>query len=664
MLYFCLAVCGTIAAFYAAFAALLRWVVSSFFEPGTLEGISFLYDGLGWWDTELFLLVSMIITALILIGSTSKAFQLSKGGAYVAMLLGGRPLDPNTLDKDERRLLHVVEEMSIASGTPVPQIFILRREMGINAFAAGFSPADSAIGVTQGTLKGLTRSELQGVIAHEFSHILNGDMALNMKLTSLTHGIVFIAFLGQMLLRFLADAAWLGAGRSRRSSRDKGGGAILLLVFLVAVILVGVGSIGVFFARLIQSAVSRQREFLADAAAVQFTRNKEGILGVLLKLGGYKRGSKMRSAYASDAGHFFFGNALSGWSGIFATHPPLLKRIRAIDPHFDGKYPEFFLEDSTPVSDQYLSSFSAGSSHVPPSPVPVSRGASSLSSAPSAAADLIRQIGNLSTGHIDYAEELRKKIPSRLYEATHQPFGARAVVYALLLNSEAEIREKQLSHLEEKADPPVFKELQELLPLVSSVGVEHRLPLIDLAIPALRNLSPSQYQTFKANVASLIEADGGICLFEYTLQRILLQHLDRFFEGKPALKVKYYGLIQVIDASSTLLSALAYLGHDDPGKIQTAFRDGSAKLNICDVDFQIKDASECDLAQIDEALQQLMHASPTVKKNVLYACATTAMSDRTLTQTEEELLRAIADSLGCPIPPFLRESSKPHTTIL
>ena len=316
--YFIAAVILIVAAVYLVIAALF---LREKYEPGTIAWL---------WHAKLFWGVTLGTLAIILGGTLYKMSEVSGGGGAVAKMLGGRLLNPGTQDEHERKLLNVVEEMSIASGTPVPEVYVLDQEESINAFAAGHTTNDAAIGVTRGCARTLSRDELQGVIGHEFSHILNGDMRLNVRLIGIVHGILCIAILGRILLR-------TGSSSSSGSGNRKGSNPLPV----IGVALLIIGGIGVLFGRLIKSAVSRQREFLADAAAVQFTRNPAGLSGALKKIGGYVFGSRLLTPHAEEASHLYFGNGLGeAWFGLMATHPPLDERIRAIDPSFDGKYPD------------------------------------------------------------------------------------------------------------------------------------------------------------------------------------------------------------------------------------------------------------------------------------------------------------------------------------
>ncbi|HVE16916.1 MAG TPA: M48 family metallopeptidase, partial [Chthoniobacterales bacterium] len=309
IVYFVLAVLGIIVTLHVAAAFAFR-------EPLT--------------DWRMLGMISGGVIVVVTLGSLYRIAELSQGGGVVAQMLGGRQLAPHPTDLREQQLRNVVEEMALASGVPVPDIYVLDEEQAINAFAAGNTPGDAVVAVTRGTLEQLNRDQLQGVIAHEFSHILNGDMRLNVRLIGVLTGILLLAMIGRIVFEISART-----GGSVRSSDNKNGNAQLPL-FLIGAGIWLIGSIGVFFAKLIKAAVSRQREFLADASAVQFTRNPDGIAGALYKIG--QAGSKLESPRADEASHMFFGNGLGeSFMGLFATHPPIVERIQAIDPSFQPR---------------------------------------------------------------------------------------------------------------------------------------------------------------------------------------------------------------------------------------------------------------------------------------------------------------------------------------
>jgi len=577
---------------------------------------------LEWSQPVLLGQVAFATLALVAGGSLYKIAQLRGGGSVVAEALGGELLQPNTRDINQRRLLNVVEEMAIASGTPTPPVYLLNHEAGINAFAAGFTPGDAVIGVTRGCAEQLTRDELQGVVAHEFSHILNGDMRLNIRLMGVLHGILLIGILGYFLLR---SSVFAGHG-GRRSDRDNSAMAMLA----AGVGLMVIGFLGSFFGSLIKASVSRQREFLADASAVQFTRNPNGIAGALKKIGGLDAGSLIESPNAPESSHLFFGQALrGGFQSLFATHPPLEERIARLDPSFD----------SSAAAPRAVG-------RQPAAAMGFDGGASATESA-----SALDHIGQPTAAHIEYATALIRSLPTDVVNAAHEPFGARAVIYALVIDRDLEARRAQLDQLARFGEQGVDAETLRLLPLIEALDVRARLPLVDIVLPALRNLSPAQYQAFQSNLRTLVDADSKIDLFEWTLQRILLTHLRPHFERVRPARVRYSSLRKLAPECRVVLSILAYGGSPRESDIQRAFDQGSASLSGLEI--APLPRSECGLEQLDLALARLDQAAPSIKQRLLGACAACIGSDGRVTVSEGELLRAIADALNCPMPPLL-----------
>lgn len=595
---------------------------------------------LSLWKPQLFFGVAVGTLTVIVIGSLVKTAELSRGGSAVAEHLGGRLIASNSTDPDERKLLNVVEEMSLASGVPVPQVFVMDSEKSINAFAAGHSTSDAAVCVTRGCLKLLTRDQLQGVIAHEFSHILNGDMRLNLRLMGMIFGILCLAVIGRVLVSV------------RSSGRSSGGQNVLPLIGLALLL---VGWIGVFFGRLIQAAVSRQREFLADASAVQFTRNPLGLSGALQKIGGLKYGSKLAAAHADEASHMFFGNGVGqSLFGLMDTHPPLTERIRAIDPNWDGE----FANVSTEAPEATAPSAAKAPALPPPIfPMPGMRrlpAAAGMIPPVIAAQAVLPDLGAPTGAHLQYAVELHDSVPPAVQSAARDPLGAAALVYALLVSSTPEVRARQLELLGQSA-PAARRETERLLPDVASVATSARLPLVDLALPALRQFSGAQYGEFSRLLRQLIESDGEIDLFEYVLQKIVLRHLDPQFNGARKPAIQYYSFPALATECSVLLSALARAGSGDPAKAELAFRQGAQALSQqARVELSLIPEDQSDLPEVDAALNKLSVATPQVKKKALSACAFTVAADGMIQETEAELLRAIADALDCPIPPFVQ----------
>ena len=565
-------------------------------------------------------------------GSLFKIAQLRGGGRVVAEELGGRRLNPDTAVPSERQLLNVVEEVAIASGTPVPPVYLLDQEEGINAFAAGFTPGDAVIGVTRGAAEQLTRDELQGVMAHEFSHILNGDMRLNIRLIGLLHGILIIGILGYFLLRMTAFSG------HRRRSRQEGN---QLPILALGAGLMAIGFFGTFFGNLIKAAVSRQREFLADASAVQFTRQPAGLAGALKKIGGLASGSAIQSPNAPEASHMFFGRATRGLSGLFSTHPRLATRIRRIDPSWDGSLPEV-----APVTGGVVTERSA----VPGLASLAGAGAAAVGVGPRVAR-AIDPLGQPSEAHIRYAVELVNALPPSIVSAAHEPHGARAVVYVLLLDRRPGPRQTQMAHLSEAADPGVYRETLRLAPAIDRLDVRTRLPLLDITLPALRALTAAQYERFKQNVNRLVEADDTIDPFEWSLHRILLHELETHHSNVAPPRVRHHTLAPLQPQCELVLSVLARAGQRDAAAAERAYDQGRRTLNL--PQGRLHPAGGNGFAALDDALGALEEAAPRVKRQILQAAVACITADDTVTVTEAELLRAFSASLGCPMPPLL-----------
>jgi Zn-dependent protease with chaperone function len=504
------------------------------------------------WDPRLFVYVTLGTLVVVVFGSLYKTAALAKGGSAVADSLGGRLVNPNTTDPDERKLRNVIEEMAIASGVPVPRIYVLDDEKGINAFAAGHSPSDAAIGVTRGCMTRLNRDELQGVIGHEFSHILNGDMRLNLRLMGVVFGILCLAVIGRILLY----------SRSR-SSKDKNP---LMLLGLALII---IGAIGVFFGRLIQAALSRQREFLADASSVQFTRYPAGLSGALQKIGG--AGSKVEAAHAGEASHMFFGNGLGKpFLGVLATHPPLDERIRAIDPGWDGRFKH---GSSTAVgAESPPGTVEPPSSRFPLPPIP------GMPGAPVGAAGLAPQVvqvgavlptlGKPTALHLHYAEDLRNSFSAKIQSAAREPLDATALMYAMLLSPDEALRAKQLTELAKRTASGVGETTAALWPEVAPVAARVRLPLANLALPALRQLRPDEFQQFSQALQWLTESDEQIDIFEFVLQKIVRRHLAPLSGETDSTPIKYHTLKPLMLDCGVVLSALANVSSSNAGEVE------------------------------------------------------------------------------------------------
>jgi uncharacterized tellurite resistance protein B-like protein len=516
----------------------------------------------------------------------------------------------------------------------MPAVYVLDNEPGLNAFAAGLTTSDAAVTVTRGTLDRLNRDELQGVIGHEFSHILNGDMKLNVHITAIIFGILVIGLLGRGILYSM------GQGRVRSGGKKDNSVAVLLGIGLALMI---VGYVGYFFGRLIQAAVSRQREFLADASAVQFTRNPAGITGALKKIGGYALGGTIASHDSAQIGHFFFAQAFkSNFGGLWATHPPLNERIRAIEPTWDGK-----LFEPPEVVDVSNESFATagfnGGGMQPVSPdrsrvadePPVLPTAKTTVPVPFKPRQIVASVGALTEAHFRQAQSLLESIPSSLREATRDPATARILIFGLLLNGDQAGRDLQQQVLEKHA-PADAAALANLQPALSVLDSLARLPLLQLSLPALR---------FVTVLDELVHADGKVTPFEYAVQKMLLRQLQ--LAQKPSQRVQFDSFSAVRGEFAVVLSALANLS---PKNSAEAFAEGAAQIPVIRDDIALLDSAASGLEQMDVALDKLAVCSLPIKQRLLVAAGHVIASDGTVTAEEGELYRALAATLDCPMP--------------
>lgn len=570
-----------------------------------------------WWDPEMFAWVSAIVGGVIMTGSWVKLAQLSAGGKVVAQSLGGRVVEPTTTDLPERRLLNVVEEMAIASGVPVPGVWIMDEEQGINAFAAGTDPTNAVIGVTRGTLERLTRSELQGVVAHEFSHILNGDMKLNMRLMGWIFGLVMLSMLGRIMVESL---------RFMRGSRDsKGNGAVLAIV--VAGLLVWlVGSIGVLFARMLQAAISRQREYLADASAVQFTRDSEGIAGALKKIGGYSEHGTIRSPKAMEARHMFFAG--SSLNSLMATHPPLDKRIKAIDPRWNGEMLEGMAD---PVRLEEFSGTMGFSGTLE-------------QTASRSSVDSLGESVRLDS-HVGAVirEDLRA---GKVTAFSKQE--AKTLLLGLMVAADRDGRGTAKRILEENGlDAETVAQVIAWSVDLEAYDSSKKLALVDLSLSWLRKMSQSEAQDFVKTSQALIEADGQVNLFEFLLQKVIERHVMIGLGLKPVPGMRHRRIDDLERELADLLGVFA------------ALAGGGTAIEMAAAEYREHTGRElprstAGLAEVSDALAEMDAATPLVKQQILRLCGLVVTDDRFVAEQEMELLRATAEAIGAPIPPLVR----------
>jgi Zn-dependent protease with chaperone function len=614
VVWFTLAVIGVIASLYVAAVLAKPWLAT---ESGIDQTSS------EWLDPGLFFAISLFAGGLILIGSLYKISQLSGGGSVVARDLGGRAVDPATTDPLERRLINVIEEMAIASGIPAPEAWILDEEDGINAFAAGTDPANAVVGITRGCLERLNRDELQGVVAHEFSHILNGDMKLNMRLTGWIFGLVMIAMIGRMLLQILRHVRVSG-------SRDsKGAGGIVLVILATGLAIWVIGSVGALFARLIQAAVSRQREYLADASAVQFTRYPAGIANALKKIGGFSLQGTIRSSGASEARHLFFAGSDFIRFGL-ATHPPLEKRIRALEPTWNGGLLES--ERETP-------------SNKNPGPVSMFSGAPVSSLAPVNASAILDSLGESARINPQIGATLRRE----LLEANigfRSKEDAKVLLYGLLLAQDGAGHEKALALLDQHTDPETTFTANDWHHQLANRSAAEKLALVDLSLPWLRRMSHNEARAFLKLNRSLIEADGEIRLSEFMLERVLERHVAIGLGLRPVARIQYRSLNDLHRETAILLGAIAGQS-GDPAALDAAANEYRQHTGT---ELEYIEPVACTLSLVADALTKFDQSTPMVKSRILRLCGLVAMSDGVMKEGEIELLRAASEAMGAPIP--------------
>ena len=613
-------------------------------RPGELAA------GLGSWFTQpLSFAVTGTVMVTVLLGSGFKYLQLRGGGRAVAEMVGAREIDFTSHDPAERQLINVVEEMAIASGTPVPALFLLDEEPGINAFVAGYRPTEAVMVVTRGTVETLSRDELQGVVGHEFSHILNGDMRLNVRLMAILAGVLMLGVIGRFLLygsfghHRRRGYGVMSSGRGR--SRSNAGVVILGIALLV------LGYVGLFFGRLVKAAVSRQREFLADASSVQFTRNPDGIAGALWKIQQHQAGSLLSGRHAEDTSHMCFGESVTaGFIGWMATHPPPDERIHAVDPHFAAKRAGAKFKagaaasTSAPSAASPVPAMAAGFAGGQPD---AGRDASPINTTTAA---VVGSVGTPRPEHMEYAHALHEAIPQALLASARAPQGAKNVVFALMLGDVQAGRESValalLRHRETEAAAELVQSLGET---VGALGDRYRLPLLELAMPALKRLDANDREHFLDSVEKLSRVDRQVTLFELVVLTLARKHLDP--DAPRADRVEYLKFDPVIDEVRQLLTLVAAAGASNAAQMNDAFRRGA--LGFGDRPLTPVPLSECSPVVMPAVLAKLALLSPMLKRPVLSACVDCVLQDGKVTVAEGELVRAVAASLDCPVPPLI-----------
>ena len=572
---------------------------------------------------------TLITSSVIGLASLFRTLQLRGGGGEVARELGGTLVEPGTRDPLRRRLRNVVEEMAIASGIPVPEIYVLEQEQGINAFAAGFNTADAAVAVTRGTLEALNRDELQGVIAHEFSHIFNGDTRINIRLIGFLFGILVISIIGRKLLRTASYA------------RDSRNAAPAVFIGLAVVV---IGYLGLFFGRWIKAAVSRQREYLADASAVQFTRNPIGIGGALKKIAASYAGSFLTTD-AEEVGHMLFSRGM-GYQ-MFATHPPIEERIKAIEPGFDPAE----LKDIAQQMDRHAQARQAEAELDHPEGGVAgddgeqSRGPGGLPLNPD---QLAEQIGQPGLNQVFAAAALAAAIPPVLERAAHSDEWSQEVICSLLLATDDQVREDQLLRIAQVLGGDSEAQVRALREAMPDLKSNQRLPLMEMAFPALRRRPEAELVQFMGLIDDLIQADGKVDVFEFALARLTSRQIEDVLDPKRSSANGSKSLRKLAPQAHNLLMIVAAHGHDSEEKALAALHEGQKALTGETLDLRpdLNDWTK----RLDEALKALDGLRMGDKKQLMGALVTVVMHDGQIRAREYELVRVVCGALHVPLP--------------
>jgi Zn-dependent protease with chaperone function len=581
-----------------------------------------------------FLIGVAVLTTVFIVGASSyKIARLSGGGGRVAIDMGGTQVAADGGDPLRRRLRNVVEEMSIASGVPVPEIYVLEGESGINAFAAGFAPGDAAIAVTRGTLETLNRAELQGVVAHEFSHILNGDMRLNIRLMGVLFGIVALSLIGRTVLRSGTRASYMSNRR----------GLSQPIVIVIGLGLTIIGWAGIFFARLIKAAVSRQREFLADASAVQFARQTDGIANALKKIGGYSQHSWFSAADPEEISHMLFARGTRRMALLFATHPPLIERIRALDPTFnENDYPR---PDPAARNEaeslQQISVQDAGLS-----------AALAVGNIAGLSRPVGESIGDPQPHHVDYAMRLRQSVPADLYDAAHSHELSLLLVIALAMHPEQTIAAKQSSLVRELLGNDRAEIVLRFHRQIVDIGPAYRLPLLEISFPTLKFRPKEQLDFLLQLVGRLIETDGRIEFREFCYYRILSSQLVQAMSPGTGTR-KRVSKSTMRSSAVRLIRILADQGNDDADAAERSYRAGIAAFGNWADNVADEIGQQLTVSDLDKSLDNLAALNSKGRQRLLEAISSCISQDGRLSLGEAELLRAVCATLDCPLPPLL-----------
>ena len=595
-------------------------------------------------DPLLILIDFSVVAMVIGLGTLIKTSQL-KGldGDGIARSFGGEKVFPRGASWKEKRLLNIVEEMAIASGVTPPGVYVMRNEPSINAFAAGFTQPTSVIAVTQGAIDYLTRDELQGVIGHEFSHLLNQDTRLNMKLIGVLFGLEMIALFGLIVMRIGGEIAYYSPRSRDRENNTLG---IALAMAVIGLVVMIIGLIGQLAANIIRSAVSRQREFLADASSVQFTRNPQGLAGALKKIGS-SVGARISSNNAVEASHIFFANIFKRgfFSGLFNSHPDLTTRIRRLEPNFDGVFPKFIpqVTEKTDTPRRPLNPFMPESLRGTPTGTLNARSVAGAA----VAAEILAAAGPVEKKPVRVAQALRAEIPRPIEDLLQDPEGGTAALLAVLLDNDTEVCKRELLHIRPQIAPSLFEKVVAAAKALVGTGESVKLPIVQKAFPLLRALPPEVYQKLRKTALELINFDGHVDLLEFTIFKFVFGDLDVFFRLVKPRSDKYGSPDQVFGQLRQVASHIAYAGSDDRAECERGFSLFCRSLNVS---MSLLPKEDCTSVQFSRDLDVLAQGKPLFREKMLEAFYACVNADGYINEREGELIRAITACFHAPMP--------------
>lgn len=630
LFYFSLAVLLTIGAVNAAVFLVFNWPVL----PGLALG--------NWLAKPAWLWISFGTLAIIVVGSLTRYLQLRAGGHVIADAVRARRVDPDTVDAQERMLLNIVEEMALASGTPTPTTYVMDNEPGINAFVAGFEPTEAVLVVTKGALDAFNRDQMQGVIGHEYSHILNGDMRMNVQLYAILAGILLLGRFGEFLLR--------NTGLGRNRSRDNKGVGLMIALVLIALALMVIGYLGLFFGRLIKAAISRQRELLADASSVQFTRNPQGLAEALLKIRNAADGSLLANAHAEDMSHMCFSLPVKmHFSALLATHPPLDERIAAIDPSMLARDRARSRLAQSSTQQTAAAAMASTAQFAPPAPPMAASPDSTMLSLVPVTETLTASIGQLTPTRLAHGTRLHDSIPESIRDLLRTAAGARLVTYGIALaGSDARHEANAIRVVASGDSDGLANRLKVAMPELRRLGTRLHLPCHDLALPALRPMSDDQKRAFLSVLEQLIHLDQRITLREYLTLSLMRKHLSPGAGAARPVRHRSYG--SVVGPVNVVISMLCHAS----GCQDTECTDLHARVmrGFAAATPPLLPMNGLTAVQLHKALTELADLSPLLKKPLLDACLDCISHDGKLQVAELELLRAVGEALDCPVPPL------------